>query len=108
MALCGFPRILVLRDPTAGPGPAVIHGPKGCGEPCEPLGPGLIRTTEYLTQQILVFDLGQVVWNLPQRYVVFGGYRYWKNKFGITPNQPNGPFIGTTESTWLGGTAMKF
>ena len=60
----------------------VIHGPKGCGEPCEPLGPGLIRTTEYLTQQVLVFDVGQVVWNLPQRYVIFGGYRYWKNKFG--------------------------
>jgi hypothetical protein len=86
----------------------VLHGPKGCGEPCQPLGPGLIRTTEYLTQQVLVFDVGQAVWNLPQRYVVFGGYRWWKNKFGISPDQPNGPFIGTTESTWLFGTAMKF
>jgi hypothetical protein len=86
----------------------VIHGPKGCGEPCQPLGPGLRRTTEYLTQQVLIFDVGQVVWNLPQRYVVFGGYRWWKNKFGIDPNEPNGPFIGTTESTWLAGTAMKF
>src|SRR5262249_38641400 len=38
----------------------VIHGPKGCGETCQPLGPGLTRTTEYLTQQVLVFDLGQV------------------------------------------------
>src|SRR5262249_30969226 len=32
----------------------VMHGPKGCGEPCQPLGPGLLRTTEYLTQQYLV------------------------------------------------------
>jgi hypothetical protein len=55
-----------------------------------------------------VFDVGQVVWNLPQRYVIFGGYRWWKNKFGIEPNQPNGYFVGTTESTWLAGTAMKF
>ena len=86
----------------------VMHGPKGCGEPCQPLGPGLLRTTEYLTQQILVFDVGQALWNLPQRYVIFGGYRWWKNKFGISPDQPNGYFVGTTESTWLVGTAMKF
>jgi hypothetical protein len=86
----------------------VMHGPKGCGEPCQPLGPGLIRTTEYLTQQILVFDVGQAFWNLPQRWAIFGGYRWWKNKFGIDPNQPNGPFIATLESTWLVGTAMKF
>jgi hypothetical protein len=51
----------------------VMHGPKGCGEPCQPLGPGLIRTTEYLTQQILVFDVGQAFWNLPQRWAIFGG-----------------------------------
>ena len=42
------------------------------------------------------------------RGVFFGGYRWWKNKFGIEPNQPNGYFVGTTESTWLAGTAMKF
>ena len=86
----------------------VMHGPKGCGEPCQPLGPGLLRTTEYLTQQILVFDVGQALWNLPQRWAIFGGYRWWKNKFGISPDQPNGYFVGTTESTWLFGTAMKF
>jgi hypothetical protein len=86
----------------------VMHGPKGCGEPCQPLGPGLVRTTEYLTQQVLVFDVGQAFWNLPQRYVIFGGYRWWKNKFGISPDQPNGYFVGTTESTWFAGTAMKF
>ena len=85
-----------------------MHGPKGCGEPCQPLGPGLIRTTEYLTQQVLVFDVGKALWNLPQRYAIFAGYRWWKNKFGIDPNQPNGPLIATLESTWLAGTAMKF
>jgi hypothetical protein len=86
----------------------VMHGPKGCGEPCQPLGPGRVRTTEFLTQQVLVFDVGQAVWNLPSRYVIFGGYRWWKNKFGISPDQPNGYFVGTTESTWFAGTAMKF
>lgn len=86
----------------------VIHGPKGCGEPCQPLGPGLVRTTEYLTQQLLVFDVGQAFWNQPQRFAIFGGYRWWKNKFGIDPNQPNGPFIATVESTWLAGAAVKF
>jgi hypothetical protein len=65
----------------------VMHGPKGCGEPCQPLGPGLLRTTEYLAQQILVFDAGQALWNLPQRWAIFGGYRWWKNKFGISPDQ---------------------
>ena len=44
----------------------------------------------------------------PQRYAIFAGYRWWKNKFGISENQPNGPFIATTESTWLFGTAFKF
>jgi hypothetical protein len=27
---------------------------------------------------------------------------------GINPNQPNGPFIATDESTWLMGAGMKF
>jgi hypothetical protein len=87
---------------------AVIHGQKGCGEPCEPAGPGPLRANEYLTLQQLVFDVGQVLWDEPRRYVIFGGYRWWKNKFGITANQPNGYFPGTVESTWTGGTAIKF
>ena len=90
-----------------------ITGDKGCGEPCAPTGPGPLRTTEYLIQQQLVFDVGQVLWNEPLRYVVFGGYRWWKNKFGINPNQPPGTFPGgifpgILESTWMAGTAMKF
>ena len=28
--------------------------------------------------------------------------------FNVNPDQPNGFFVGTTESTWLFGTAMKF
>jgi hypothetical protein len=87
---------------------AVIHGQKGCGEPCEPAGPGFLRTNEYLTQQQLVFDVGQVLWNEPQRYVIFGAYRWWKNKFGISPNQPFFSIPGTFESGWSGGAAMKF
>jgi hypothetical protein len=87
----------------------VVHGRKGGGEPCLPTGPGLQRTAEYLTQQLLVFDVGQVAWNLPQRFVVFGGYRWWKNKFGIKPDQPGGvTIVGTLESTWLAAAAVKF
>jgi hypothetical protein len=90
-----------------------VHGQKGCGEPCAPTGPGPLRTHEYFIQQQLVFDVGQVLWNAPQRYVIFGGYRWWKNKFGINANQPIGYstgtyFPGTVESTWTGGTAVKF
>src|SRR5205085_1912542 len=66
---------------------AVIHGPKGCGEPCNP-GPGLVRTTEYLTQQTLALDVGKMVGSRPNMVSVWTAYRWWKNKFGITPNQP--------------------
>jgi hypothetical protein len=61
-----------------------------------------------MSQQLLVFDVGQAFWNKPQRFAIFGGYRWWKNKFGIDPIQPNGPFIDTLESTWLAGAAIKF
>lgn len=86
----------------------VIHGAKGCGEPCQPLGPGALRTTEFLTQQLLIFDVGKAFWNDPGHYAVFAGYRWWKNKFGISGDQPNGPFPFTDESTWLLGSAVKF
>ncbi len=85
----------------------VIHGPKGCGEVCNP-GPGLQRTTEYLTQQTLALDVGQMVWNKPGKVSVFGAYRYWKNKFGIDPNQSFGTFPFTVESTWLAGATITF
>ncbi len=85
----------------------VVHGPKGCGEPCGP-GPGLARTTEYLTQQTLSLDVGQMVWSKPGMLSVWGGYRWWKNKFGIDPNQFGGHFSQTVESTWLLGASMGF
>ena len=86
---------------------AVIHGPKGCGEPCNP-GPGLVRTTEYLTQQTLSLDVGQMVWSKPGRLSTWVAYRYWKNKFGIDEHQPFGFFNATVESTWLTGVTMTF
>lgn len=87
---------------------AVLHGSKGCGEPCAPLGPGLRRINEYLTQQSLTLDLGKMLWDRPKRLSIWAGYRWWKNKFGIAPNQPSGPFVGTLESTWLAGAAVTF
>jgi hypothetical protein len=87
---------------------ATLHGQKGCGEPCELSGPGFLRANEYFTQQQIVLDVGRVLWNEPQRYVIFGAYRWWKNKFGIIGNQPSGPIPGTFESGWSGGAAMRF
>jgi hypothetical protein len=86
---------------------AVIHGPKGCGEPCGP-GPGLKRTTEYLTQQTLLLDVGKLAWGKPDQFAVWTAYRWWKNKFGIDPNQPGGSFPFTVESTWLTGATWTF
>jgi hypothetical protein len=86
---------------------AVIHGPKGCGEPCDP-GPGLKRTTEYLTQQTLSLDVGKLAWGKPDQFAVWTAYRWWKNKFGIDPNQPGFSFPFTVESTWLTGATWTF
>ena len=86
---------------------AVIHGPKGCGEPCGP-GPGLKRTTEYLTQQTLLLDVGKLAWGKPDQFAVWTAYRWWKNKFGIDPNQPGFSFSNTVESTWLTGATWTF
>jgi nucleoside-specific outer membrane channel protein Tsx len=85
----------------------VIHGDKGCGEPCNP-GPGLVRTTEYLTQQTLALDVGQMAWNKPGKLSMWVAYRYWKNKFGIDDVQPFGAFPSTTESTWITGLTVAF
>jgi len=86
---------------------AVIHGPKGCGEPCNP-GPGLKRTTEYLTQQTLALDVGKLAWGKADQFSVWTAYRWWKNKFGIDPNQPGFSFPFTVESTWLTGATLTF
>jgi hypothetical protein len=87
---------------------AVIHGPKGCGEPCGPAGPGLKRTTEYLNQQTLLLDVGKLAWGKPDQFAVWTAYRWWKNKFGIDPNQPGFSFTNTVESTWLTGATWTF
>jgi hypothetical protein len=86
---------------------AVIHGPKGCGEPCNP-GPGLQRTTEYLTQQTLSLDVGKLAWGKADQLSVWTAYRWWKNKFGIDPNQPGFSFSNTVESTWVTGVTWIF
>jgi hypothetical protein len=49
-----------------------------------------VRTTEYLTQQSLHLDVGQDDLGPAQPVWVWAGYRSWKNKFGISPNQPTG------------------
>jgi len=87
---------------------AVIHGDKGCGEPCGPGSPGLTRTTEYLTQQTLALDVGQMAWNKPGQLSVWGAYRYWKNKFGIAEIQGGVPFVGTVENQFIAGVTMTF
>jgi nucleoside-specific outer membrane channel protein Tsx len=86
----------------------VMHGDKGCGEVCNTLGPGLVRTTEYLTQQTLSLDVGQMLWGKEKMFAIFGAYRYWKNKFGIDPDQPFGQFGFTTESTFVAGATAAF
>ena len=91
----------------------VIHGPKGCGEPCNTAvpatsGPGLVRTTEYLTQQALSLDVGKMISGKPDMFAVWAAYRWWKNKFGISPNQPDGFFCCTLESTWITGATLAF
>ena len=74
----------------------------------EPAGAGLERTTEYLTQQTLSLDVGQMVMGKPGMYSVWGSYRWWKNKFGINPQQPGFTFPFTVESTWIAGATIAF
>lgn len=82
-----------------------VHGPKGCGEPC---AVGLVRGTEWYAQQNLELDIGKVLGYRPGMYSVWGGYRYWVNKFGIKSAQPFGNFTATVESTWLTGATIAF
>lgn len=82
-----------------------VHGPKGCGEPC---AVGLVRGTEWYAQQNLELDVGKLLGYRPGMYSVWGGYRYWVNKFGIKSAQPFGNFTATVESTWLTGVTVAF
>lgn len=86
-----------------------VHGPKGCGEPCQNVGgTGLTRVVEWYAQQNLELDIGKVLGARPGMYSVFAGYRYWVNKFGIGKVQNGVHFTGTVESTWLAGATIAF
>lgn len=69
---------------------------------------GLKRTTEYSPQQTLALDVGKLAGGKADQFSVWAAYRWWKNNFGIDPNQPFGPFGFTVESTWLTGATLTF
>ena len=84
-------------------GYADFYGAKGDGG----AGPGFATKTEFHSEQRISLDLGQVMGGRPGMFSVFGGYRYWKNKFGIDPLVGGGtPF--TVESTWITGATIAF
>jgi hypothetical protein len=79
-----------------------VHGPKGAGEPVV-----AERTTEYMTQQTLSLDVGQMAIGKPNMFSAWVSYRWWKNKFGIDDIAVSG-LCCTTESTWIVGTTYTF
>jgi hypothetical protein len=81
-----------------------IPGPKGSGEPA--VARQADRTTEIFMQSNLIFDVGQVLGQRPNRYALWVGYRWWKNKFGIDPIASR--HCCTLESTWLTGVTVAF
>jgi hypothetical protein len=82
-----------------------VHGPKGYGEPA---AVGLKRTTEWYAQENLELDTGKLLGSRPGMFSTWVGYRYWVNKFGISPNQAFGNFTATVESQWLVGATIAF
>ena len=87
-----------------------VHGPKGCGEPCNGTvanAQGLTRKTEWYAQENLELDVGKLAGSRPGMYSAWVGYRYWVNKFGIDPAN-FGNFTATVESTWLAGATIAF
>ncbi len=93
-----------------------VHGAKGCGEPCGgPVAQGFTRKVEWYAQENIELDIGKVMGYRPGMYSVWGGYRYWVNKFGISSQQTpaaaansTGNVTGTVESTWLLGATIAF
>lgn len=85
-------------------GYASWYGPKGNGGGVVGIG-GNQTTTEFHSEQRLSLDVGKVMGSRPGMFSVFGGYRYWKNKFGIADSTLI-PF--TTESTWITGATIAF
>ncbi|MEI9806167.1 MAG: hypothetical protein WDN48_19600 [Pseudolabrys sp.] len=62
-------------------------------------------TTEFHSEQRLTLDVGKITTGKAGMFSVFGGYRFWKNKFGIADSSGI-PF--TTESTWITGATIAF
>jgi len=87
-----------------------MHGPKGFGEN-PTVAPG-DRKTEIFTQQTLDLDTGKIFFGKPNMWSMWGGYRWWHNKFGINDtNIIATPAVGlryATESTWLVGSTWAF
>jgi hypothetical protein len=78
-------------------------------------GPGLVRVTEYLTQQTLSLDFGPIVGWRPNMVSVWGAYRYWAHKFGIGSLQPGsaaadatGHVCCTLEKTAIAGVTVAY
>jgi hypothetical protein len=80
---------------------AVVHGPKGAGEIGVPQ-----RVTEYLTQQTLSLDVGQMISGRSNMFSVWTAFRWWKNKFGLDPIATG--LNATTENTWITGATFAF
>lgn len=81
-----------------------LHGPKGAGETTTP--PTAPRTTELFTQQTVDLDVGKMITGKANMFSVWGGYRYWHNKFGLNPVTSGLQY--TSESTWLAGSTWAF
>jgi hypothetical protein len=78
-----------------------VHGPKGAGEPGVPN-----RTTEWMSQETLSLDVGQMVINKAGLFSVWASYRWWKNKFGLDPVTTG--FCCTFEKTAIVGSTIAF
>ena len=82
-----------------------FYGPKGTGSPGQPN-----TALQFLSEQRLTLDVGRMLGQRPGFYSVYGGFRYWKNKFGIDSGNPAnaGLYPGVIESTWITGVTVEF
>jgi len=83
-------------------GRAAWYGPKGTGSP----GLAAQTVTEFNSETRLTLDVGKMVGQRPGFYSVYGGYRYWQNKFGI--DHTTDATGGSTESSWVAGVTLEF
>ena len=90
-----------------------LHGPKGSGINQIDYLAGLNAKTktELFEQATLDYDIGKVITGKANMWSVWGGFRFWHNKFGIDPNPfpaPGPQLKFTVENTWLTGTTWAF